>query len=78
MRRLVEHDEVVGVVRDGHLAGGRVEDPGVPAGRPADGLAHDQRLVIVRPFESDPLAQCRQPGREQPADALAPCHVVGP
>jgi hypothetical protein len=43
--RLVEDDEVVGVVGDLDVAAGRVEQAGVPAGGPADGFLDDQAFV---------------------------------
>ena len=78
VRRLVQDDEVVGVVRDLDVAGGRIEQPGVPAGRTADRLLDGQRLLEGRPGEADPVGQDGQPGREQTGHALGPRRVVLP
>ena len=74
----MQDDEVVGVVRDLDVAGGRIEQPGVPAGRAADRLLDRQRLFEGRPGEADPVGQDGQPGREQTGHALGPRRVVLP
>ncbi len=77
VRRLVEDDEVVGVVGDLDGARGRVEQAGVAAGRTADRLAHGQ-AAVARPRHPDLLREDRQPLDHQVADALRPCRVVRP
>ena len=74
---LVEDHERIGVVGDLDPVVGRVEEAGVTAGAPADGLLDDERLVTP-PGEPGELAENRQGVLEQRADPFRPVGVIRP
>ena len=74
---LVEDDTVVGVVRHVDLAAGRIEQPGIAAGRATDRLADDQP-AIARPAKADLPGQYGQGSTDETADPLRPAGVIGP
>ena len=77
MGGLVQDHEVVGVVGDLGVTPRGVEQPGVAAGRAADGFLDDQPL-LARPRQADPLGELRESALEEAAHPLAPGGVLLP
>ena len=77
----MEDHEVVGVVGDIDLAERRVEQPGVAAGRPADGLVDDQparrgQASPIRSERSGRARATRPPTRSDQAASSAHERIV--
>ena len=71
VRRFVEDDEIAGVVGHLDLAERRIEQPGVPAGAPADRLVEGE-TALARPGQTDLLGEDGEAARDQAADPVGP------
>ncbi len=74
----MEDHEFVGVVRDRDLAGARIEDAGVAAGRATDGFLDREVGLERRPRQPDAPPQDGQALADEGADLLRPRWVVRP